>query len=107
MNQLETPLFSGLLQHAKKNPIQFHIPGHKKGTGMNDEFRNFIGANALSIDLINIGPLDDLHHPHGIIKDAQMLAAEAFGAEYTYYSVQGTSGAIMTMIMADCNPGYK
>lgn len=104
---METPLFSGLLQHAKKNPIQFHIPGHKKGTGMNDEFRNFIGDNALSIDLINIGPLDDLHHPHGIIKEAQMLAAEAFGAEYTYFSVQGTSGAIMTMIMAVCNPGDK
>jgi len=103
----QTPLFSGVVEHAKRNPIQFHIPGHKKGVGMNPEFRNFIGENALSIDLINIGPLDDLHHPKGIIKEAQTLAADAFGADHTFFNVQGTSGAIMTMIMSVCNPGDK
>ncbi|MEH7346901.1 aminotransferase class I/II-fold pyridoxal phosphate-dependent enzyme [Bacillus sp. JJ1532] len=107
MSQLETPLFSGLLAHAKKNPIQFHIPGHKKGAGIDPEFREFIGHNALSIDLINIGPLDDLHQPKGMIKEAQDLAAEAFGADRTFFSVQGTSGAIMTMVMAVCGPGEK
>ena len=105
--QNQTPLFSGLLAHAKKNPIQFHIPGHKKGAGMDPEFRNFIGDNALSIDLINIGPLDDLHQPKGIIKQAQDLAAEAFGADRTFFSVQGTSGAIIAMIMAVCGPDDK
>ncbi len=107
MLQKQTPLFSGLLAHAKKNPVQFHIPGHKKGTGIDPEFRQFIGDNALSIDLINIGPLDDLHHPKGMIKQAQDLAAEAFGADHTFFSVQGTSGAIMTMVMAVCGPGDK
>ncbi|MEW9667480.1 aminotransferase class I/II-fold pyridoxal phosphate-dependent enzyme [Ammoniphilus sp. 3BR4] len=107
MDQNKTPLFSGLLEHAKRDPIQFHIPGHKKGQGMNPEFREFIGKNALSIDLINIGPLDDLHHPKGMILEAEQLAAEAFGADYTFFSVQGTSGAIMTMIMAVCSPGDK
>ncbi|MGG3466514.1 aminotransferase class I/II-fold pyridoxal phosphate-dependent enzyme [Neobacillus pocheonensis] len=107
MSQNQTPLFSGLLAHAKRNPIQFHIPGHKKGAGIDPEFRNFIGDNALSIDLINIGPLDDLHSPKGMIKQAQDLAAEAFGADHTFFSVQGTSGAIMTMVMAVCGPGEK
>lgn len=107
LSQNKTPLFSGLIEHAKKNPVQFHIPGHKKGTGMDPTFRNFIGDNALSIDLINIGPLDDLHSPKGIIKEAQDLAAEAFGADHTFFSVQGTSGAIMTMIMTVCGPGDK
>ncbi|CEG26671.1 aminotransferase class I/II-fold pyridoxal phosphate-dependent enzyme [Bacillus sp. B-jedd] len=107
MSQNETPLFSGLIAHAKKNPVQFHIPGHKKGTGIDPEFRRFIGDNALSIDLINIGPLDDLHSPKGIIKQAQELAAEAFGADHTFFSVQGTSGAIMTMVMTVCGPGDK
>ncbi|GAE28016.1 arginine decarboxylase [Halalkalibacter wakoensis JCM 9140] len=102
-----TPLFTGVRQHAEKQPIQFHIPGHKQGKGMDPEFRQFIGENALSIDLINIEPLDDLHHPHGIIKEAQELAAEAFGADHTFFSVQGTSGAIMTMIMSVCGPGDK
>lgn len=106
-SQFQTPLFTALLEHANKNPIQFHIPGHKKGNGMDPEFKEFIGENALSIDLINIAPLDDLHQPRGIIKQAQDLAAEAFGADHTFFSVQGTSGAIMAMIMSVCGPGDK
>lgn len=107
LSQFDTPLFSGLVEHAKKNPVQFHIPGHKKGRGADPVFRDFIGENALSIDLINIGPLDDLHAPKGIIKQAQDLAAEAFGADHTFFSVQGTSGAIMAMVMTVCGPGDK
>ncbi|KRE72432.1 aminotransferase class I/II-fold pyridoxal phosphate-dependent enzyme [Paenibacillus sp. Soil750] len=107
MDHTRTPLFSALLAHAERNPIQFHIPGHKKGVGMDPEFRAFIGDNALSIDLINIAPLDDLHQPMGVIEEAQKLAAHAFGADHTFFSVQGTSGAIMTMIMTVCSEGDK
>jgi arginine/lysine/ornithine decarboxylase len=106
-NQNNTPLFTKLKEYADSNPLPFHIPGHKKGQGMDEEFRDFIGNNALSIDLINIEPLDDLHQPQGIIDQAQKLAAEAFGAKHTFFSVQGTSGAIMAMILATCKPGDK
>ncbi|MBL0386444.1 aminotransferase class I/II-fold pyridoxal phosphate-dependent enzyme [Tumebacillus sp. ITR2] len=105
--QNQTPLFTKLVEHASRNPIQFHIPAHKKGFGMPNEFSEFIGPNALSIDLINIAPLDDLHSPKGIIKEAQELAARAYGADHTYFSVHGTSGAIMTMVMAAVGPGEK
>lgn len=74
---------------------------------MDPEFREYIGDNALSIDLINIAPLDDLHQPTGVIEEAQLLAADAFGADYTFFSVQGTSGAIMTMILTVCSEGDK
>ncbi|MEF2964596.1 aminotransferase class I/II-fold pyridoxal phosphate-dependent enzyme [Paenibacillus sp. M1] len=107
MNHQLTPLFTALKQHAAANPVQFHIPGHKKGLGTDKEFRDFIGDNALSIDLINIAPLDDLHQPTGVIEEAQKLAADAFGADYTFFSVQGTSGAIMTMVLSICSPGDK
>jgi arginine decarboxylase len=107
MDHNKTPLFTALRQHAEKDPVQFHIPGHKKGLGSDSEFREFIGDNALSIDLINIAPLDDLHQPTGVIEEAQKLAADAFGSDYTYFSVQGTSGAIMTMILTVCAPGDK
>ncbi|MCA1295109.1 aminotransferase class I/II-fold pyridoxal phosphate-dependent enzyme [Paenibacillus sp. alder61] len=107
MDHQKTPLFSTLKKHAAANPVQFHIPGHKKGLGTDKEFREFIGDNALSIDLINIAPLDDLHQPTGVIEEAQKLAADAFGADHTYFSVQGTSGAIMTMVMSVCSPGDK
>lgn len=107
MDHNKTPLFTALRNHAAHKPVQFHIPGHKKGQGTDPEFREFIGDNALSIDLINIAPLDDLHQPTGVIEEAQKLAADAFGADYTYFSVQGTSGAIMTMILSVCAPGDK
>lgn len=74
---------------------------------MDPAFRDFIGPSALAMDLINIQPLDDLHHPSGIIHQAQQLAAEAFGADYTFFSVQGTSGAIMAMILSMVGPGEK
>lgn len=67
MDHSRTPLFTALKEHAAKNPVQFHIPGHKKGLGTDAEFREFIGDNAFSIDLINIAPLDDLHQPTGVI----------------------------------------
>lgn len=107
LSQLETPLFDALLKHRNRHPIQFHIPGHKKGQGMDPAFREFVGDNVLSIDLINIAPLDDLHSPKAAIKEAQELAAQAFGADYTFFSVQGTSGAIMAMIMSVVGPGDK
>lgn len=107
MSQNKTPLLTGLLDYIKKKPIQFHIPGHKKGKGMDPEFREFVGDNVLAIDLINIAPLDDLHQPHGMILEAQKLAAQAFGADATFFSVQGTSGAIMTMVLSVCSPGDK
>lgn len=107
MDHQRTPLFAALTAHADKNPVQFHIPGHKKGVGMDPEFRSFIGDAPLSIDLINIAPLDDLHQPIGVIEEAQRLAADAFDADYTFFSVQGTSSAIMTMIMAVVGEGDK
>lgn len=74
---------------------------------MDPEFREYIGSNVLNIDLINIAPLDDLHQPVGVILQAQKLAADAFGADATYFSVQGTSTAIMAMILSVCGEGDK
>ncbi|XID95272.1 aminotransferase class I/II-fold pyridoxal phosphate-dependent enzyme [Paenibacillaceae bacterium WGS1546] len=107
MDHHRTPLFDALRSHAKRNPVQFHIPGHKKGAGMDPEYREYVGQNILDIDLINIAPLDDLHQPAGVILEAQQLAADAFGADSTYFSVQGTSTAIMTMILSVCGNGDK
>jgi arginine/lysine/ornithine decarboxylase len=106
-NHHETPLFSTLRNHASSNPIPFHVPGHKKGRGMDAEFSEFIGPHALSIDTTNISALDDLHSPTNFIKQAQEMAADAFSAEQTLFSIQGTSSAIMIMILSVCKRGDK
>lgn len=105
--QIKAPLFEGLLEHVRQEPLAFHIPGHKSGRGMDALFRDTIGKQALALDLINIAPLDDLHAPHGMIREAERLAAEAFAAEHAFFSVQGTSTAIMAMILATTGPGEK
>ncbi len=74
---------------------------------MAPELADILGERALALDLINIPPVDDLHNPTGIIREAQELAAEAFGADHTLFSVQGTSCAVMAMIMSVCGPGDK
>jgi len=57
------------------------------------------------MDLTEVPGLDDLHAPRGAIKRAQELAARAFGAEESFFLVNGSSAGIMAMLGAVCNPG--
>ena len=107
LNQLRTPLFDALLQYSENNTIPFHVPGHKRGQGMDEEFRNFVGYNVLSIDVTVFDQVDSLHKPTGVIKEAEELAADAYGADHTLFSIHGTSGAIQAMIMAAVGEGDK
>lgn len=107
MNQEETPLFNALMEYVDRDTLPFHVPGHKKGVGVDEEFKNFIGANPFKIDVTVFKQVDSLHHPTGPIKKAQELAADAYGAEASFFSIHGTSGAIQAMIMSAVNDGDK
>lgn len=107
LNQNETPLFDALKEYVDRETLPFHVPGHKKGLGMDEEFRSFIGDNAFKIDVTVFKLVDSLHHPTGPIKKAQELAADAYGADAAFYSMHGTSGAIQAMIMSVVSQGDK
>ena len=107
MNQKETPLFDALLEYVDRDTLPFHVPGHKKGVGMDKEFRNFIGENPFKIDVTVFKQVDSLHHPTGPIKKAQELTADAYGADASFFSIHGTSGAIQAMIMSAVTDGDK
>lgn len=107
LNQNETPLFDALMEYVNRDTIPFHVPGHKKGIGMDKEFKNFIGENAFKIDVTVFKLVDSLHHPTGPIKKAQELAADVYGSDAAFFSIHGTSGAIQTMIMSVANAGDK
>ena len=107
MNQEETPLFNALMEYVDRDTLPFHVPGHKKGVGIDSEFKNFIGENPFKIDVTVFKLVDSLHHPTGPIKKAQELAADAYGAETSFFSINGTSGAIQAMIMSAVNDGDK
>lgn len=107
LDQNETPLFDALMEYVNRNTIPFHVPGHKKGIGMDEEFKDFIGENAFKIDVTVFKLVDSLHHPTGPIKRAQELAADAYGSDAAFFSIHGTSGAIQAMIMSVVNAGDK
>lgn len=107
LNQNETPLFDALMEYVNRNTIPFHVPGHKKGVGADPEFKKFIGDNAFKIDVTVFKLVDSLHHPTGAIKKAQELAADAYGSDAAFFSINGTSGAIQAMIMSVVNAGDK
>ncbi|WP_368489965.1 aminotransferase class I/II-fold pyridoxal phosphate-dependent enzyme [Clostridium sp. BJN0013] len=107
LDQSETPLFDALMEYVNRDTIPFHVPGHKKGIGMDKEFKQFIGENLFKIDVTVFKLVDSLHHPTGPIKRAQQLAADAYGSDAAFFSIHGTSGAIQSMIMAVVNSGDK
>lgn len=107
LNQNETPLFHALKEYVNRETIPFHVPGHKKGVGIDDEFKNFIGENPFKIDVTVFKLVDSLHHPTGPIKKAQILAADAYGSDAAFFSIHGTSGAIQAMIMSVVSSGDK
>ena len=56
-------------------------------------------------DVTGVPDMDELHEPHGCIREAQELAADLFGADQTYFAVNGTSGAIHAMALSTLNDG--
>lgn len=101
-----TPLVDALTAYAQRQVIRFHMPGHRGGRGCPTALRPWLGA-ALPLDVTGVLGLDDLHQPEGVLQQAQELAARAFGADHTFFLVNGTSIGVHTMILATCRPGDK
>lgn len=107
LEQHKTPLLDALRHYVADGTIPFHTPGHKQGKGMHPVLRDILGHDALALDLALMDELDDLHEPHGCIKEAQDLAAALYGADDSFFVINGTTGGIYAMILAVCGPGDK
>jgi arginine decarboxylase len=102
--QSGAPLFEALLEYNRISRGNFHVPGHKQGRAWNEQEKRWFGS-ILSLDLTEVGHLDDLHDPVGVIAAAQALAAEAFHADHTLFLVGGTTAGNMALIFSLCQPG--
>ena len=105
LDQHRTPYFEALQDYVRSGTVSFHTPGHKHGVGMHARLRDFIGDNVLSIDLTQIRGLDDLNAPEGPIREAHALAAAAYGADYSYFLVNGSTAGNQAMLMTALRPG--
>ncbi|RBP61324.1 arginine decarboxylase [Alkalibaculum bacchi] len=104
--QRKAPIYEALKRFKSERVVPFDVPGHKQGRG-NPELTNFLGKQCMELDVNSMKPLDNLCHPISVIKEAEELAAEAFGAAHAFFMVNGTTSAVQSMILSVCKRGEK
>ena len=105
-SQSDAPVLEAMQNHLQNRVVPFDVPGHKGGRG-NRELTDFLGTSCLKADVNSMKPLDNLCHPVSVIKEAQELAAQAFGAKNAFLMVNGTTGSVQAMIMSSTKAGDK
>lgn len=106
MNQNRAPIYEALEQFRKNKVVPFDVPGHKRGRG-NPELVQLLGKQCVELDVNSMKPLDNLCHPISVIKEAEELAAEAFGASHAFLMMGGTTSAVQSMVLTACKKGEK
>lgn len=105
LGQETAPLLEALQTWANKPHTPFYTPGHKRGEGTPEFLAKCLGSAVFRADLPELPELDNLFAPEGVIRAAQALAAEVFGAEQTWFLVNGSTCGVMAAILATCAPG--
>ena len=108
MGRMETyimgkrPIVEQMVQFCDTKPVSFHVPGHKHGllSELPREFRD-----VMKFDYTELSGLDDYHHPEEIIAEAQLLLAKAFGADRSFFLVNGSTVGNLAMVYATCKAG--
>ena len=106
LSQTSAPIYEALERFHKSRVVPFDVPGHKRGQG-NPELKALLGEACVSNDVNSMKPLDNLCHPVSVIRDAEELAAEAFGAAHAFFMVGGTTSAVQAMILSVVKRGDK
>lgn len=92
-----------LSEYAASEVYPFHMPGHKRN--MPEEISRLAGA--AKMDITEIEGFDDLHAPKGILLEAQERAAAVFGADETFFLVNGSTAGILTAVSAAAPKGSR
>jgi arginine/lysine/ornithine decarboxylase len=103
---MNTPIFHALIEHIRRARLPLHVPGHKQGRLLPAEFSAWLGT-AAKIDLTELEGLDNLHNPTGCILASEQAAADFYGSNRCYFSVNGSTAGVMAAIMACVQPGQK
>ena len=104
MDQHAAPLADALKRDVSRGFAAFDVPGHK---GQLPFLADYYGSLCTEADKNSREDLDYLCQPTGVIRDAQALAAEAFGAAHAWFMTGGTTASVQAMVMSACAPGDK
>jgi arginine decarboxylase len=108
-----TPFYDALKDYVWMAKDQWHTPGHSSGESLRgspwvNDFYEFMGEHVFDADLsVSVPMLDSLMEPHGVISEAQVKAAKAFGARRTFFATNGTSTANKVIFQTLLAPGEK
>lgn len=103
-NVKKAPIYEALEKFRRQRVVPFDVPGHKRGRG-NPELVELLGERCVGIDVNSMKPLDNLCHPVSVIKEAEELTADAFGAAHAFLMVGGTTSSVQAMVLTACKPG--
>ena len=98
-------LLERLTEYVGSDAYPFHMPGHKRREipdGIPGGFPDPYG-----IDITEIDGFDNLHHAEGILKDAMETAAAIYGADRSWYLVNGSTCGILSAVFAATENGGK
>jgi arginine/lysine/ornithine decarboxylase len=106
-SQEKTPLLDALRAATHKPHAPFYAPGHKRGQGIPQPLVDLLGRSVFPADLPELPDLDNLFAPQGVIQEAQELASAAFGADRTWFLVNGSTAGVISAILATCGAGDR
>ena len=104
LDQNRAPIYEALETFRQMRVVPFDVPGHKRGRG-NPELTAFLGQRCVGVDVNSMKPLDNLCHPVSVIRQAEELAADAFGAAHAFLMVGGTTSSVQSMVLSICKRG--
>ncbi|MCY1496534.1 Biodegradative arginine decarboxylase [compost metagenome] len=93
------PFFRALVEHTAQSNYSWHTPGHGGGVAyrkspVGQAFHQFFGENTLRSDLsVSVPELGSLLDHTGPLAEAEARAAHNFGADHTFFVINGTSTA--------------
>src|SRR5215210_4055349 len=101
------PYLEALRRYAAREPGRFHVPGHKGGLGTDPELIETLGGGAFSVDIPLIIPGVDVGEEQPPLKRAQQLAADAWGAERTWFLTNGATQGNHAICLALAHRGAE
>ena len=105
--QDSTPFVDALLAYAALNPGRFQVPGHKGGAGADPAMRELVGEAGLRNDVPSVTEGVDIGPEPTPFQQAQLLAAEAWGAQRTWFLMNGASQGNHTACLALAHDGNR
>lgn len=94
------PILNALSIHRASGTLPFTTPGHKLGVGADPALVGLLGPDLFANDIwLNFGQFA------ATLREAEDLAADAWGAERTHFLVNGSSSGNLAALLALVRPG--